>query len=86
MAGTKTKTKKSGKIKRALKSLGAGSAAMELPYMMDLYSDAGLALSGLAEQLGNLGIYKKGGKIKKGPRGCGVAMRGYGKAMKGSKK
>lgn len=28
---------------------------------------------------------KKGGKVGSRPRGCGAAMRGYGKAMKGSK-
>jgi hypothetical protein len=30
------------------------------------------------------GKFKKGGKIGK-PRGCGIAKRGYGKAMKGSR-
>ena len=32
-----------------------------------------------------LGFYEKGGKVGKKPKGCGSAMRGYGKAMKGSK-
>lgn len=31
------------------------------------------------------GNMKKGGKVGKSPKGCGAALRGYGKAMKGSK-
>tara|TARA_S200002703_G_scaffold142990_1_gene135678 strand:+ start:874 stop:2187 length:1314 start_codon:yes stop_codon:yes gene_type:complete len=35
---------------------------------------------------GKVGMYKSGKQIKsKSPRGCGAAMRGYGKAMKGMK-
>lgn len=34
---------------------------------------------------GKVGTYKKGKQIKSGPRGCGAALRGYGKAMKGKK-
>ncbi len=34
---------------------------------------------------GKVGMYKKGKQIKSGPRGCGVALRGYGKAMKGKR-
>lgn len=87
MAGSRTSIPTSNKkVKKGkLKKLGAGLSVMEIPYMLDLYSDAGLILGGLGEQIANLGLYKKGGKIKKAPRGCGVAMKGYGKAMKGSK-
>jgi len=87
MAGSKTSIPTSNKKlkKRKINKFAAGLSAVEIPYMLDLYSDAGLILGGLGEQLSNLGLYKKGGKIKKGPRGCGTAMRGYGKAMKGKK-
>lgn len=34
---------------------------------------------------GKVGMYKKGKQIKSGPRGCGAALRGYGKAMKGKR-
>jgi len=34
---------------------------------------------------GKVGMYKKGKQIKSGPRGCGAALRGYGKAMKRKK-
>ena len=34
---------------------------------------------------GKIGMYKSGKQIKSGPRGCGVALRGYGKAMKGKR-
>ena len=32
---------------------------------------------------GKVGMYQSGKQIKSGPRGCGKALRGYGKAMKG---
>lgn len=32
--------------------------------------------------LQGLGLMNKGGKVGKAPKGCGAAMRGYGKAMK----
>lgn len=34
---------------------------------------------------GKVGMYKSGKQIKSGPRGCGAALRGYGKAMKGKR-
>jgi|TARA_E500000318_G_scaffold44029_1_gene41648 hypothetical protein len=34
---------------------------------------------------GKVGMYKSGKQIKSGPRGCGVALRGFGKAMKGKR-
>lgn len=34
---------------------------------------------------GKVGMYKRGKQIKSGPRGCGAALRGYGKAMKGKR-
>lgn len=34
---------------------------------------------------GKVGMYKKGKQIKSGPRGCGAALRGFGKAMKGKR-
>jgi|DEB0MinimDraft_10_1074344.scaffolds.fasta_scaffold06682_3 hypothetical protein len=81
--------KKKSKNKKGLMGKLAGSGAiLEIPMMADLYTDAGLALGGLGEQLMNLGIFKEGGSVsknKKSPRGCGKALRGYGKAMKGKK-
>ena len=34
---------------------------------------------------GKVGMYKKGKQIKSSPRGCGAALRGFGKAMKGKR-
>ena len=77
----KKKTKKRGKLAAALTTL-------EVPMMADFYSDMGLAAQ-FADKLQSLGLYNEGGKIKsnkqlksKSPRGCGVALRGYGKAAK----
>lgn len=37
------------------------------------------------KEKGIIQLYNKGGKVGSKPRGCGAAVRGYGKAMKGSK-
>ena len=86
MAGTTALPTGRGRKKRKLskrRMVGAALTPTLLYDYVDLMGDMGL---GLGQEIArSLGLYKKGGKIGKGPKGCGAAMKGYGKAMKGKK-
>lgn len=86
MASSRTSipTSSYGKKKRKIgkmKMLGAGLTPSLVYDYADIMGDMGISLG--QEIARSLGLYKKGGKISKGPKGCGAAMKGYGKAMKG---
>lgn len=85
-SGTAIPTSSYGKKRKKLgklKTLGASLTPMAVYDYADIMGDMGTTLG--QEVLRSLGLYKKGGKIGKGPKGCGAAMKGYGKAMKGKK-
>ena len=72
MAETKKNKPKKTKMQRIkdLGKIGLGVTAYELGPEF---------IYGIGQ---GLGFYEKGGKVGKGPKGCGAALRGYGKAMK----
>jgi hypothetical protein len=80
--------KKSGRMSKLKRYGKTGLAAATVPLEamgIDFMSDLGM----LAGELVKAGVplFKEGGKVKsKSPRGCGMALRGYGKAMKKGKK
>lgn len=79
----KTKTKKKSKLK---KFAGTG-ALIEIPALMDIYTDVGLGAGGLGETLMNLGIFKSGGKVNSKYKGCSsIQKQGYGKVLKNKSK
>mgnify|MGYP003119549842 CR=1 FL=1 len=79
MADTKKRKKKMSKKK----AFGMTVLPVSLYDAADIATDYGMELG---QALQGLGLFEKGGKIGKSPKGCGAALRGYGKAMKKGKK
>ena len=53
-----------------------------LSYLNPLSLQGNLALNEIVQMMGYSGLYKDGGRVR---RGCGIAKRGFGKAMKRKK-